>query len=158
MAVRYSYFAAAALALLAAGQGCKSLSPSDAAAWGQAGWGPSVEGLQGRRRPERRTWRADETPAFNFDLRNRGKRTFAFWPAQKLELAEIEFDGEWHRWPNDVMTASHVSPLAPGSQYNAVTIELDNRFKIAIEPGKHIVRIAYPLEGVRVVSNPAGIK
>ena len=161
MTVRYSYFAAAALALLVAGQGCKGLQSnphSDASAWGDARWGPSVEGLQCRLRADRRTWRANETPAFNFDLRNRGKRTFAFWPAQKLELAEIEFDGEWHRWPSDVMTDSQVWPLAPGSQYNAVTIELDHRFKIEIEPGKHIVRIAYSLEGVRVVSNPVGIK
>ncbi|MBN2269488.1 MAG: hypothetical protein JXN61_02680 [Sedimentisphaerales bacterium] len=158
MAVRYGYFAATALALLAACQGCKSLPPSDASAWGEARWGPSVEGLQCRLRAERPTWRSNETPAFNFDLRNRGKRTFAFWPAQKLELAEIEFDGKWHRWPSDVMTNSPVWPLAPGSQYNAVTIQLDKHFKIDIKPGKHIVRIAYSLEGVWVVSNPVGIK
>ena len=158
MALRYSYLAAAGLALLAAGHGCKSLPHADASAWGEPRWGPSVEGLQCRLRAERRTWRANETPAFNFDLRNSGKRTFAFWPAQKLELAEIEFDGRRHRWPSDVMTDSPVWPLAPGAQYNAVTIELDRRFKIEMEPGKHIVRIAYCLEGVRVVSNPVGIE
>lgn len=161
MAVCKNYVPVVALVLLLAGQGCKSplTKPRPAAsAWGEPTWGPSAEGLQCRLRAERRTWRLDETPTFDFDLRNGGKRTFAFWPAHKLELAEIEFDGKWHRWPRDVKTDSHVWPLAPGSQYNAVTIELDERFKIDIKPGNHIVRIAYQLEGVRVVSNPVGIK
>ena len=161
MAVRYNYFAVAVLALLLTSQGCKTLplgSDSAGSAWGEARWGPDVEGLQCRLRAEQRTWRLDETPAFSFDLRNRGKRTFAFWPSHKTELAEIEFDGKWHRWPIDVMTNSQVWPLAPGSQYNSISIELDKRFKIEVKPGRHIVRIAYPLEGVRVVSNPVGIK
>jgi len=161
MTVHCKYCLAGLFVLLLAGQGCKTSlrkPRSAASAWGEATWGPAVEGLQCRLRAERRRWRLDETPAFNFDLRNGGKRTFAFWPAHKLELAEIEFDGKWHRWPSDVMTDSQVWPLGPGSQYNAVTIELDKRFKIKVKPGKHIVRIAYRLEGVRVVSNPVGIK
>ena len=161
MTVLSKYLASAILALLLVCQGCKAplTKPGRAAsAWGEARWGPVSEGLQCRLRAQRRTWRLDETPSFNFDLRNGGKRTFAFWPAQKLELAEIEFDGKWYRWPRDVKTDSHVWPLAPGSQYNAVTIELDKRFKIDIKPGKHIVRIAYSLEGVRVVSNAVGIE
>jgi hypothetical protein len=159
--MRYKYFPALALAMLLAGGGCKSslTKPGSlSSAWGEATWGPAVEGLQCRLRAERRTWRLGETPAFNFDLRNGGKRTFAFWPAHKLELVEIEFDGNWHRWPRDVRTDSPVWPLAPGSQYNAVSIKLDERFKIDMKPGKHIVRIAYSLEGVRVVSNPVGIE
>jgi hypothetical protein len=93
-----------------------------------------------------------------FDLRNGGKRTFAFWPAQKMQLCEIEFDGKWRRWPDAVMIDSQVWPLVPGAQYNAVTIELDRRFGIKLTPGRHIVRIAFTLEGIRVVSNPVGIK
>ena len=161
MTMRYKYFPALALAILLAGHGCKTSPTKPAslsAAWGKPTWGPISEGLQCRLRAERRTWRLNETPAFNFDLRNNGKRTFTFWPAHKLELVEIEFDGKWHRWPRDVKTESHVWPLAPGSQFNAVSIELDGRFNIDMKPGKHIVRIAYPLEGVRVVSNPVGIE
>ena len=158
MTVRYKFWLGAALALLLAGQGCKTSLEDSRSAWGEARWGPEAEGLQCRLRAERRTWRLDETPAFSFDLRNDGKRTFAFWPGHKLEFAEIEFDGRWHRWPRDVMTDSHVWPLAPGSQYKAVTIELDKHFKIDMKPGRHIVRIAYSLEGVRVVSNPVGIE
>ena len=148
------------LAVILACNGCTtSLRDPDSlrAAWADPTWGPSAEGLQCRLSVDRRTWASDETPAFSFDLRNSGKRTFAFWPAHKLELAEIEFDGKWHRWPRDIKTDSHAWPLAPGSQYNAVSIQLDKRFGITMKPGKHIVRIAYSLEGVRVVSNAVGI-
>ena len=152
-----------ALALLVACQGCKSpfqllTRQTDRSAWGEPTWGPAAEGLQCRLRPDKRTWQFTETTEFNFDLRNRGKRTFAFWPAHKLELAEIQFDGKWHRWPDAIMIDSHAWPLAPGSQYNAVTIDLDERFGIETKPGRHIIRIAYSLEGVRVVSNPVGIE
>ncbi|MHC4741991.1 MAG: hypothetical protein ACYS8Z_08780 [Planctomycetota bacterium] len=161
MTLRWKLFLALVMATVFGGSGCQP-SVTDTSslkeAWGEPRWGPAVEGLQCRLRPERREWRLDERPAFSFDLRNRGKRTFAFWPAHKLELVEIEFDGKWHRWPRDVKTDSHVWPLAPGSQYNAVSIELDERFKIDMQPGRHIVRIAYSLEGVRVVSNPVGIE
>ena len=161
MTMRYTWCLIGLIFLAAAVVGCNRLPPgsqSAASAWGEPRWGPEVEGLQCRLRAERRKWRQDETPVFNFDLRNVGKRTFAFWPAHKVELAEIEFDGKWHRWPSDVKTDSQVWPLGPGSQYKAVSIELDERFKIDTKPGKHIVRIAYVLEGVRVVSNPVGIE
>ncbi|MBN2139345.1 MAG: hypothetical protein JW720_16195 [Sedimentisphaerales bacterium] len=142
------------LAVLSAAPGCSrslsGLSSSD--------WGPSAEGLQCRLAVERQTWRADETLSFSFDLRNRGRRTFAFWPRQKVELAEIEFDGKWYRWPRDVKTEGQVWKLGPGSQYYAVTIELDRQFGIDIRPGRHTVRLAYVLEGVRVVSNPVAIR
>ena len=159
MIVRWKQFLT--LAMIATFGGCTtSMIESDSArsAWGQPRWGPAVEGLQCKLSAERRTWTLDEIPAFSFDLRNTGKRNFAFWPAHKLELAQIQFDGKWYRWPRDVKTDSHVWPLWPGSQYNAVCITLDKRFAINIKPGKHIVRIAYSLAGVRVVSNPVGIE
>jgi len=159
MIVLKKYSLPVLLALLLVGQGCETLLPKRGPmAWGEPTWGESVEGLQCRLRPDRRTWRPTETPSFSFDIRNRGKRTFPFWPAHKLELCQIEFDGKWHRWPCPVMIDSQVWRLAPGTQYNAVTIELDKRFKIDIKPGKHIVRIAFSLEAVRVISNPVGIK
>ncbi len=148
------------LAALLLCQGCVTPLTGRAAGerpWGEPTWGKAVEGLQCRLRPDRRAWKITETPSFTFDLRNRGKRTFAFWPDQKLEMIEIEFDGKWHRWPETVMIDSQVWPLPPGAEYNAVTISLDKRFKIAVAPGKHIVRLALPLEGLRVVSNPVGI-
>jgi len=161
MRILTKYSLLAPIALLLAAQGCTATGPRQTAerlARGEPIWGPSVEGLQCRLRPERRDWLISETPVLQFDLRNDGKRTFAFWPAQKMQLCEIEFDGKWRRWPDAVMIDSQAWPLAPGAQYNAVTIELDKRFGIRPTPGRHILRIAFTLEGVRVVSNPVGIK
>ena len=126
--------------------------------WGEPTWGPASEGLQCRLARDRRKWGAGETPTFKFDLRNRGERTFAFWPAHKLELVQIEFDGKWHRWPEPVKIDSNVWPLPPGERYSGVTIELHERFNIDTTAGKHIIRIAFNLEGVRVISNPVGIQ
>ena len=163
MAVLKKYGTLAALLAILLVQGCKGPmanwpTPSRSQAWAEPTWGRLAEGLQCRLRPDRRTWRAGETPSFKIDIRNRGKRTFALWPAHKLQSCEIEFDGEWHYWPSPVIIDSQVWPLAPGAQYNGLTIELDKRFKIEFEPGKHIVRIAFSPEGVRVISNPVGIE
>ena len=161
MRILTEYLLLGPIALLVAAQGCTAPGTSQTTehlAWGEPSWGPSAEGLQCRLRADRRDWLISETPVLQFDLRNDGKRTFAFWPAQKMQLCEIEFDGKWRRWPDTVMIDSQVWPLAPGAQYNAVTIELDKRFGIKLAPGRHILRIAFTLEGVRVVSNPVGIK
>jgi hypothetical protein len=161
MRILTEYLLLAPMALLLAAQGCTATAPrqtGERLAWGEPSWGPPAEGLQCRLRADRRDWLISETPVLQFDLRNDGKRTFAFWPAQKTQLCEIEFDGKWRRWPDAVMIDSQVWPLAPGAQYNAVTIELDKRFGIKLAPGRHILRIAFTLEGVRVVSNSVGIK
>jgi len=141
-------------------QGCNSLpmAADRRAAWGEPIWGPAAEGLQCRLWPDRRRWQTGETPSFKFDLRNRGKRTFAFWPAQKHQLARIEFDGRWYRWPEPVRIDSQVWPLPPGRRYEGVSLSLHKAFGIRPGPGKHIVRIAFVLEGVLVVSNPVGIE
>jgi len=140
------------LTLLPVGQGCKTPgSASKPLALNDQTWGRAVEGLQCRLRATRASWQSTETPTFLFDLRNSGKRTFAFWPAHKLQFCEVEIDGKWRRWPDAVMLNSAAWPLTPGAQYNAVTLDLE-------KPGKHIIRIAFELEGVRVVSNPVRIK
>jgi len=163
IAVSSKYFLTAVLAVLLIPQGCerpfaRPQTATERAAWGKPRWGPPAEGLQLRLHADRRTWQPGQRPSFSFDLRNRGKRTFVFWPAQKLALSQIEFDGKWYRWPEPLKIDSLVWPLAPGAQYNSVTIELDRRFGIELEPGKHILRLAFTLEGVRVVSNPVGIE
>jgi len=156
MGVLKKYSLLTLLPALLIAQGCQA--PLAKSAWSGPTWGEAVEGLQCRLRAEKRIWNLTETPTFKFDIRNQGKRTFTFWPAHKLELCQIEFDGKWHRWPSPIMIDSQLWPLVPGARYSGVTIELDKRFKIELTPGRHVVRIAFSLEGVRVVSNPVGIK
>jgi hypothetical protein len=153
------------LSVFLAGQGCRTPSPSARpvvlqtdTAWLEPTWGEAAEGLQCRLRPDRRTWRIGERPSFKADIRNRGKRIFAFLPFHQLQLCRVQFDDKWYQWPSPFMIDSPVWPLAPGAQFNDIAITLHERFKINLVPGRHIVRVVFPLEGIEVVSNPVGIE
>ena len=90
MRILTEYLLLGPIALLLAAQGCTATGPRQTAerlAWGEPSWGPSAEGLQCRLRADRRDWLISETPVLQFDLRNDGKRTFAFWPAHKTQLS-----------------------------------------------------------------------
>lgn len=130
----------------------------DKTAWAKPSWGQQSEGLQCRLRPDRRIWQHKEQPSFKIDIRNRGKRIFAFFPFHQIQLCRIQFDGKWHQWPSPFMIDSPVWPLAPGAQFDNITFTLHERFKINLTPGKHIVRIRFTLEGIEVESNPVGIE
>jgi predicted small lipoprotein YifL len=128
------------------------------AAWREPGWGEEAEGLQSRLHPDKRTWQWGENPSFKLDIRNRGSRIFAIFPSHQLQLCRIQFDGKWHQWPEPIMIDSMVWPLAPGAQFADIGITLQEQFKINLTPGKHIIRIAFSLEGIEVISNPVGIE
>jgi hypothetical protein len=151
------------LSLFLTGQGCRTPSvkpivPQPDPAWGEPTWGEAAESLQCRLRPDKRTWQAGERPSFKVDIRNQGRRTFTFLPFHQLELCRIQFDDKWHQWPSPFMIDSPVWALAPGTQFNDISITLHERFKINLAPGRHIVRVAFSFEGIEVVSNPVGIE
>jgi hypothetical protein len=145
------------------GQGCKAPSAKPNVlqtdtAWREPTWGEAAEGLQCRLRPDRRIWRLGEKPSFKADMRNRGRRIFAFLPFHQLQLCRIQFDDKRYQWPSPFMIDSPVWPLAPGSQFNDIAITLHEQFKINLSAGRHIVRAVFSLEGIEVVSNPVGIE
>jgi hypothetical protein len=153
------------LSVFLTGQGCRTLPPSVKpvvsqadTAWREPTWGEAAEGLQCRLRPDRRIWMACERPSFKADIRNQGRRIFAFLPFHQLELCRIQFDDKWHPWPSPFMIDSPVWPLSPGAQFNDISITLHERFKINLTPGRHIVRVVFSLEGIDFVSNPVGIE
>ena len=147
---------------LLAGYGCRAPSAKpialEKAAWQEPSWGEAAEGLQCRLRPDKRIWQVGERPSFKMDIRNRGKRIFALFPSHQLQVCRIQFDGKWHQWPEPVMINSIVWPLTPGAQFAGIDITLQEQFKLNLTPGKHIIRIAFSLEGIEVVSNPVGIE
>jgi len=152
-----------ALLVFIAGQGCKTpsaqlIASQDSYAWAEPTWGEADEGLQCRLRPDKRVWQTGETPTFKIDIKNRGRRMFAFPPSHIQQICRIQFDGKWYNWPGPVMIDSAVWPLAFGVQFDDIPIALHERFGIKITPGRHVVRVALVLEGVQVVSNPVGIK
>ena len=151
------------LSVFVTGQGCrtppaKPIVPKPDPAWLEPTWGEAAEGLQCRLRPDRRIWQVGERPGFKVDIRNQGKRIFAFLPFHQLQLCRIQFDGKRYQWPSPFMIDSPVWPLAPGAQFNDIAITLHERFKINLAPGRHIVRVVFLLEGIEVVSNPVGIE
>lgn len=144
-------------------QGCQGPLPGLIAsrndpAWSEPTWGEPAEGLQCRLRPDKRLWQADEIPTFKIDIKNLGRRMFAFPSAHLSQICKIEFDGTWYHWPGPVMIDSSVWPLAPGLQFDDITLTLHRQFGIHVTPGKHTVRAAFSLEGIEVVSNPVGLR
>jgi hypothetical protein len=143
-------------------QGCNApwLEPRfhDRQAWAEPAWGEVAEGLRCRLRPDKRVWQQGEALSFKVDMRNQGGRMFAFAPSHIQQICRIQFDGRWYHWPNPAMIDGSVWPLAPGVQFDDILISLDKQFGVKIAPGRHIIRVAFALEGVEVVSNPVGIK
>ncbi len=157
------YFAPLVLISLAAFAGCQEQQAGTITAidrklaWSAPTWSEPVEGIQCRLRISKRRWYRNETPVLSVDFKNTGWRIYPFLPDHMQQLCEVQYDGNWYYWPTPVKIDSPVWPLAPGVQLNSVSIRLHNRFGIDLERGKHIIRVAFNFEGVRVESNPLGI-
>jgi RNA polymerase sigma factor (sigma-70 family) len=119
-------------------------------------WGDVVEGVQARLSPKKRQWKASEAPAFEFDLRNQGKKTFH--GAVATAYCELQVDGKWYKYRGTFPGASLV-PLKPGANaHRWLTVSLDSQWMeetaaktkpdregepIRLPPGKHTIRVAY---------------
>ena len=132
-------------------------------------WGRVDGGVQARVRTPKAAWKEGEAPTFHFDLRNLGTKTAH---AMRIrEDCEIEVDGVWYAYPNEVgQRISH--PLEAGNEVNDwVTMVPDKNWVdktpspvggFLLAPGKHTVRIAYELNvdktPLRPVSGPIEIE
>jgi len=91
------------------------------------------------------------------DLRNRGKRIFAFLSTDPIPVHEFSVDGRRYRLMSpSVVQGGHVQPLAPGVEFSNLPANLPGQVHLA--PGRHTVYISFQLEGIEVVSNPVGIE
>jgi prepilin-type processing-associated H-X9-DG protein len=129
-------------------------------------WGPAVEHLQCRLRPEKVMWEAGNVPRFKVDILNSG---IANKPVSLDGLTfTVEFDGVRYY---DERTAGYehgTISLAPGGRHNGVAISLHKEWKTykghrrpALNPGKHTIRVAFPFDipsSQQVVSNPVEIE
>lgn len=121
-------------------------------------WGPEIGGLQCRLRPTKRLWSIDASPAFKLDLRNRGKRLFAFDASEPVRADRVSLDGRWYRWPHAQTTAAaKVRPFAPDAELAALTLILPRGSWLPLTPGYHDIAVAFVFEGVEVVSNRVSI-
>jgi hypothetical protein len=103
-------------------------------------------------------WRSGETPVFKADLRNQGKRTFAFLNSERVPLSRISVDDRWYPYPASGAVQGPVWPLAPGVEFTNLPVSLPTDMQRSLTPGPHIIRVAFSFEGVEAVSNLVGIE
>ncbi|UCD52142.1 MAG: hypothetical protein JSW27_05795 [Phycisphaerales bacterium] len=120
-------------------------------------WGPEIEGLQCRLRPAKRLWNVDASPTFKLDLRNQGKRLFAFDTSEPVRADRIWLDGRWYRWPDDQTGTAQVQPFAPDTELTDLNLILPQASWLPLTPGYHDVAVAFVFEGLDVVSNRVSI-
>jgi beta-lactamase regulating signal transducer with metallopeptidase domain len=133
-------------------------------------WGEAVEGLQCRLWAGRTHLRIGQSPELATAIRNRGNRELSV--ARSQELCELQVDGRWYRWADEIDVRS--SHFPPGGEFGGISIFLgpqwqakdDGAAKLDLRPGRHTIRVAFiaqpggPDVGqpVRVVSNPIEIE
>lgn len=121
-------------------------------------WGPEVEGLQCRLRPAKRLWSVDARVAFKLDLRNQGKRLFAFDAYEPVRADRIWLDGQWYRWPDNQTATAKVRPFAPDTELADLNLILPQAAWLPLTPGYHDVAVAFVFEGLEVVSNSVSVE
>jgi len=120
-------------------------------------WGPESEGLQVRLRPTRRVWGPGETLTFKLDIRNRGRRLFAFDAREPIGVDRVALDDRWRRRRRS-RRAARMRPLGPDTELADLVLALPPTVGLPLTPGPHNLRVAFSLEGVEVVSNAVGIE
>ena len=135
-------------------------------------WGNAVEGVACRLRPQKRVWRAGQTPIFSVDLRNKGTRHLKT-DTDPMRW-EIELDGAWYHCTTKARMTIAPIPLEPGGQHDnhgrrftgATWRSKDGDKPLEFTPGRHTVRVAFTAcatkrnagPPVRAVSNPVEIE
>jgi hypothetical protein len=142
----------------------KAPTGSDERSTAELPWGDAVEGVQARLHPKKVRWQAKETPAFELELRNQGKRPWKGVATQ--HYCELQVDGKWYKYganfPGAPLTdlkpgmhADHWLDVSLGGQWYKVADEKEKRAEedkpggkggpIVLAPGKHTIRLAYCL-------------
>ena len=131
---------------------------ADRLVWTAPDWGPATDGVQCRLRPTKRLWQTGETPTFKLDLRNQGKRLFAFDACEPIQPDRVAVDGRWYYRRRDEMRRAKVRPLAPGVEFADLVLIVPVSMALPLGPGRHTIQIALDLEDLTVLSNPVGIE
>ncbi|MHC4176169.1 MAG: hypothetical protein ACYSWU_01605, partial [Planctomycetota bacterium] len=119
----------------------------------ETAWGPATEGVQCRLVPEKRTWKAGQTPQLLADLRNRGKRelSMGLYPTSW----EVQYDGVWYHATARFSGGVELLRLKPSDQRNGISLLLEDRFewlskknslRLVFRPGRHSLCAAFHLD------------
>lgn len=121
-------------------------------------WGAPAEGLQCRLRPTKRLWLAGEVLTFKLDLRNQGKRLFAFDVHEPIYPDRVAVDGRWYHRRQDRTNEAKIRPLGPGAELTDLTLAIPREMALPLGPGRHTIQVALDLEDITVVSEPVRIE
>ncbi|HPC94620.1 MAG TPA: hypothetical protein PLU87_06750 [Sedimentisphaerales bacterium] len=121
-------------------------------------WGIRVEGLQCRLRPTKRLWHSGEMPTFRLDLRNQGRRLFAFNTSEPICPDRVWLDGRWYRRRADEAAVAKIRPLTPGEEMADLMVSMPVEMGLPLAPGRHTIQVAFDIEDLTVVSNPVEIE
>ena len=121
-------------------------------------WGAPAEGLQCRLRPTKRLWLAGEILTFKLDLRNQGKRLFAFDVHEPIHPDRVAIDGRWYHRHQDQTKEAKIRPLEPGTELSDLTLAIPRGLAPPLGPGWHTIQVALDLEDITVISGPVRIE
>ena len=122
----------------------------------EAPWGEPVEGVQVRLRADKPAWKADESPTFKFEIRNRGTRELSVWLDEfGMPSYQLQVDGESYTLRRtlflnyDPYALPTPLPLGPGKQHE-LSLSLAGEWcqttdfakLLALTPGRHTFRLS----------------
>lgn len=127
----------------------------------EMGWGKERNDIQLRVRSAKDTYQTEEIPLFKLDVRNKNKGSS---DTRLEQFAQIEVDGTWyfaslpdlknflwprHKWETDQVDDWLEIKLTPGV-WRRSDEDWIGPAPLRLAPGKHTLRVAYPLQS-RVV-------
>lgn len=121
-------------------------------------WGPQAEGLQCRLRPTKRLWLTGEPLTFKLDLRNQGRRLFAFDVREPICPSRVGVDGRWFHRRRDEASESKIGPLGPGTEFTDLMLTIPPDMDLPLGPGRHTIQVALDFEDLAVLSGPVAIE
>lgn len=128
-------------------------------------WGAETGGLKARLRPAKTKFLAGEPFSFELDLMNVGKELLVDAPLPFF--CNVQLDGDWYTYQLPISYPTGDVKLEPGKEYlSHVKVKVDSSWKFVppftdkgggpneaktfgLKPGKHKVRVSYPVPGAR---------
>jgi uncharacterized protein (TIGR03067 family) len=140
-------------------------------------WGEARDGLKARLRPDRRSWKADEVPTLQAEVRYDGKYADLRVSRDGAAHPLIEVDGKAYRPERAVRGLLPLGPFAalpPGGRHDGIPYRLDTAWvpfglptgepPLQLAPGRHTVRVRLEVNNglggdklLQVWSNPVTI-
>jgi RNA polymerase sigma factor (sigma-70 family) len=126
-------------------------------------WGEASGGIRARVRLAKATFKAGEPLAFELDLKNTGDQTVEDGPIPMFCL--INLDGHEYRYTAPLGYPTSIQKLTPGKEFVPwVKVETnqwwthvrgEQAVPLVLTPGKHTLKVTYPLPGDRKPTCPA---